>query len=45
MKVKKKMSLRSLFGRGETEYEVEADTLEDIKKLLELIAQSELKLS
>ena len=45
MKVKKKMSLRTLLGRGETEYEVEADTLEDIKKLLEMIAQSELKLS
>jgi len=37
LRVKIKQNVSSLFKRGCTEFEVEADTLEDIKKLLEIV--------
>lgn len=46
MKAKIKISTRRLFfGGGEVEVEVEANTLEEVKELLNYLTSSELKLS
>ena len=45
MKVKVHQSLKSFLGRGEVNIEVEADTLEEIKTLLEYAGSVEMKMS